>query len=122
MRITYRAHGVKDYWTKRWADIPADVPMANLNVYPLKYAEQTVKSKEGKILEAGCGAGRILRYYHDRGYNIIGMDFIDVAISKLKEIDSTLQVEVGDNVKVRILRSGIADVRAKGEPVKAESK
>ena len=28
----------------------------------------------------------------------------------------------GDNVKVRVLRSGISDVRAKGEPVKAESK
>ena len=96
MRIAYRNANNKDYWTKRWADIPADAPMANSNVYPLKYAEQTVKSKEGKILEAGCGAGRILRYYHDRGYNIIGMDFIDVAISKLKEIDSTLQVEVGD--------------------------
>lgn len=36
--------------------------------------------------------------------------------------DSELQVEVGENVKVRIMRSGIADVRAKGEPVKAESK
>ena len=36
--------------------------------------------------------------------------------------DSELQVEVGENVKVRILRSGIADVRAKGEPVKAETK
>jgi SAM-dependent methyltransferase len=96
MRVTYRNANNKDYWTKRWADIPADAPMSNLNVYPLKYAEETIKTKEGKILEAGCGAGRILRYYHDRGYNIIGMDFIDVAISKLKEIDSTLQVEVGD--------------------------
>ena len=36
--------------------------------------------------------------------------------------DSELQGEVGENVKVRILRTGIADVRAKGEPVKAETK
>ncbi len=55
-----------------------------------------MQDKAGKILEAGCGAGRILRYYHDRGYDIIGIDFIDVAISKLKEIDPTLQAEVGD--------------------------
>ena len=96
MRVTYRSANNKDYWTKRWADIPADNPMENLNVYPLKYAEMTVKDKEGRILEAGCGAGRILRYYHDRGYNIKGMDFIDVAIAKLKEIDPTLQAEVGD--------------------------
>ena len=101
MRVTYRYANNKDYWTKRWADIPADAPMANLNVYPLKYAEQTVKNKDGKILEAGCGAGRILRYYHDRGYDIVGMDFIDVAIEKLKEIDSTLQAEVGDITNLR---------------------
>jgi len=36
--------------------------------------------------------------------------------------DNELQVEVGENVKVRILRSGISDVRAKGEPVKAGTK
>ena len=41
----------------------------------------------------------------------------------IKVVDDTeLQVEIGENVKVRILRSGIADVRAKGEPVKAETK
>ena len=41
----------------------------------------------------------------------------------VKVVDDTeLQVEVGENVKVRIMRSGIADVRAKGEPVKAEAK
>jgi preprotein translocase subunit YajC len=36
--------------------------------------------------------------------------------------DNELQVEIGENVKVRVLRSGIADVRAKGEPLKTESK
>jgi SAM-dependent methyltransferase len=97
MRITYRNKGVKEYWTSRWEQISADAPMENLNIYPLKYAEMTVKGdKEGTILEAGCGAGRILRYYHDRGYDIIGMDYIEVAISKLREIDTSLKVEVGD--------------------------
>ena len=71
MRITYRTHGVKEYWAARWDDIPADAPMENLSVYPLKYAEMTIKDKAGKILEAGCGAGRILRYYHDWGHDII---------------------------------------------------
>ena len=96
MRITYRNSNNKDYWTKRWGDIHPDVPMENLNAYPLKYAEMTIQDKSGKILEAGCGAGRILRYYHNRGYDIVGFDFIDVAVSKLKEVDSTLKVDVGD--------------------------
>jgi preprotein translocase subunit YajC len=33
--------------------------------------------------------------------------------------DNELQVEVGENVKVRILRGGIHEVRAKGEPAKS---
>lgn len=35
--------------------------------------------------------------------------------------DSELLVEIGENVKVRVLRQGIADVRARGEPMKAEA-
>jgi SAM-dependent methyltransferase len=96
MRITYRRANNKDYWTKRWSDIPADRPMENRDAYPLKYAELTVRAKDGPILEAGCGAGRILRYYKDRGYDIIGMDFIQTAVDKLKAIDPELRVEVGD--------------------------
>ena len=32
--------------------------------------------------------------------------------------DSELLVEVGENVKVRVLKGGLADVRTKGEPAK----
>ena len=96
MRITYRKNNIKDYWTSRWDDIPADVPMENTVVYPLKFAEMTIKGQSGKILEAGCGAGRILRYYHNKGMDIVGIDFIDIAIEKLQIVDESLNVEVGD--------------------------
>lgn len=101
MRITYRRANNKEYWTKRWADIPADKPMENRDVYPLKYAELTVQANDGPILEAGCGAGRILRYYHGRNFDILGIDFIDVAVDKLKQIDPSLKVEVGDITNLR---------------------
>jgi len=114
MRITYRSANNKDYWTKRWDDIPADEPMDNPSVYPLKYAQMTVNDKTGKILEAGCGAGRILRYYHDRGYDIKGIDFIDVAISKLKVIDPSLQAEVGDITDLRFADQSFKYVLAFG--------
>ena len=74
----------KDYWEKRWDDIPADLPMDNDQVYPLKYAEQTVKDRQGKILEAGCGAGRILRYYHDQGADIIRVHDVKEAFQAKK--------------------------------------
>lgn len=102
VRITYRNTNNKDYWAKRWDDITADAPMENINAYPLKYAQMAIKDdKNGKILEAGCGAGRILRYYHERKYDILGFDFIDIAINKLEVIDPTLKVEVGDITKLR---------------------
>lgn len=101
MRITYRYADNKNYWAKRWGDIPADLPMENKNAYPLKYSELTVTETTGAILEAGCGAGRILRYYHNNGYNIVGFDFIDVAIDKLKQADPSLNVEVGDITALR---------------------
>mgnify|MGYP006429237731 FL=1 len=101
MRITYRNHNVKEYWASRWDEIPADQPMENREVYPLKYAEETVKDRSAKILEAGCGAGRILRYYHNQGLDIVGMDFVQVAIDKLQEIDSSLKVEVGNITNLR---------------------
>ena len=75
--------------------------MENKDAYPLKYAEQVITSKDGSILEAGCGAGRILRHYHDRGFDIVGIDFIRVAVQKLAQIDPTLNVEVGDITQLR---------------------
>lgn len=96
MRITYRRKDNREYWSNRWADIPVDYPMSNLDAYPLKFAELVIQSKDGKILEAGCGAGRVLRYYKDKGYDIVGIDFIKEAVEKLKKIDSKLNVEVGD--------------------------
>lgn len=114
MRVTYRKRGVKEYWAARWENIPADAPMENSGVYPLKYAHMMIKDKAGRILEAGCGAGRLLRYYHDRGYNILGLDFIDVAIAKLKEIDPTLQAEVGDITNLRFTDQSFKYVLAFG--------
>ena len=101
MRKTYRDSSVKDYWCSRWDDVPADQPMANDQVYPLKYAKQIINDKKGRILEAGCGVGRLVRYFHNDGFDIFGIDFIDIAIKKLKGIDSSLNVEVGDITSLR---------------------
>ena len=101
MRMTYRSCGVKEYWENRWAEIPADSAMTNDSVYPLKYALQTVVSRDGAILEAGCGAGRILRYFHERGHDITGIDYIDIAVAKLCNADPTLKVETGDITRLK---------------------
>ena len=114
MRITYRSTKNKNYWNNRWENIPADEPMDNLDAYPLKYSEMCIKNNDGKILEAGCGNGRILRYYHNRGYNITGFDFIKVAIEKLKQTDPTISADVGDITKLRYKNESFKYVLAFG--------
>jgi len=101
LRITYRKLANKKYWEKRWVDIPVDKPMGNVNIYPLKFSENLIKNSAGTILEAGCGNGRILRYYHNKGYNITGIDFIEAAVKKLKKLDPSLNVQVGDISKLK---------------------
>ncbi len=96
MRKTFRNRDNKSYWHDRWANIDTDSPMSNRNVYPLKYSSLVIKNKNQKILEAGCGAGRILRYYHKKNYNIVGIDFIKLVIQKIKKKDPTLKVKNED--------------------------
>ena len=56
-----------------------------------------------------------------RGDTIITSGGLIGRVTKVVD-DTELLVEIGENVKVRVLRQGISDVRAKGEPVKAETK
>lgn len=100
MRITYRGQGNKAYWEKRWAACDVDDAMENADAYPLKYAEMTVRSKEGRILEAGCGTGRLLRYYASRGHKITGIDFVESAVTRIKHADPSLDVHVADITKL----------------------
>jgi preprotein translocase subunit YajC len=56
-----------------------------------------------------------------RGDTVVTSGGLIGKVSKVVD-DKELLIEIGENVKVRLLRQGISDVRAKGEPVKAETK
>src|SRR3989338_3521285 len=96
MQATYRNKNINEYWHDRWDQIPIDSVMKNENIYPLKYANMTIQSQQGRILELGCGPGRLLRYYKNLGYNIVGVDFVEAIIDRLKKTDPELQVEAGN--------------------------
>jgi ubiquinone/menaquinone biosynthesis C-methylase UbiE len=51
---------------------------------------------KGKILEAGCGLGRWVIFLKQHGYDITGIDNSELAITKLKDFDNSLQVESGE--------------------------
>ncbi len=112
MRLTYRNQSNIDYWGERWNAVDIDDEMTNEDVYPLKYAKM-IKPK-GKILEAGCGAGRILRFYKNRGFNIIGIDFVEKVIDLLKQNDPELEVYTADITNLPFESSSFGAVLAFG--------
>lgn len=96
MRITYRSKNNREYWKERWQNISIDEPINNEKIYPIKFSNMIINNHNQKILEAGCGAGRILRYYHNKNFKIIGIEFIENIVKKLKSIDNSLDVRVGN--------------------------
>jgi SAM-dependent methyltransferase len=96
MRKTYRDKKPADYWTKRWNAIPADAPAEGEDRYPLLYSNMVITRPDGAVLELGCGPGRLVRYYHARGVEIIGVDSIAAVVQKLKACDPELNVVHAD--------------------------
>ena len=99
MRISYRAHGgALDYWQRRWDGVEVDSGAINLDRYPGLYAERLLGALRpgGPVLEAGCGAGRVLRHYHDQGSDIIGLDFIASVLAAIHREDATIPLAAGD--------------------------
>ncbi|MGL4494190.1 MAG: preprotein translocase subunit YajC [Beijerinckiaceae bacterium] len=54
-----------------------------------------------------------------RGDTVIMAGGLVGKVVKVPDDGGEIEVEIADNVRVKVVRSMIADVRAKGEPVKA---
>lgn len=52
--------------------------------------------KGSRVIDGGCGFAKWVIYLKRLGYDIVGIDNNELAISKLKSYDSSLQVELGD--------------------------
>ncbi len=115
MRITKRPHGGSErYWSRRWSSTPVDSGELNLTKYPGLYAEEVANRSSGPILEAGCGMGRVLIYYHDRGVEIVGIDFIQEAVDKIKELRPDVGVTQADITELKIDSGEFGGVMAFG--------
>ena len=49
-----------------------------------------------KILEGGCGLGPYVIYFKNMGFDIIGLDYNEEPLEKIKEYDSCINVLCGD--------------------------
>ena len=78
-------------------------------MYVLLFRPQQKRAAEHKTMIANVR----------RGDTIVSNGGIVGRVTKVID-DNELEAEIADGVRVRVVRSMIADVRAKGEPVKAD--
>jgi SAM-dependent methyltransferase len=91
-----------EIWDKMWTarTIEQELEACDLETPPRELFLSYL-SKKDKIVDAGCGFAKWVIYLHRRGYDIVGIDNNEFAISRLKEFDETLQVEAGDIVNIQ---------------------
>ena len=86
-------------WEEIWAGASVEVELEvmeqkrtyeTLGVYP------DYLSREGIILEAGCGLATVIMRLRDMGFNVIGLDYAEQALRVARAYDPSLRLQVGD--------------------------
>lgn len=85
-----------DSWDRTWDHTSIQEALRWATICHLRPIFDRYFPRRGKILEGGCGAGQFVIYFRSLGYDIEGVDFSPLAISRIKAYDPTLPVRVGD--------------------------
>lgn len=56
-----------------------------------------------------------------RGDTVVTSGGIVGKVSRVREESNEIEVEIAENTRIRVIRSSVSEVRAKGEPVKENS-
>lgn len=95
MKKIYRDKINSDYWEDRWLNSGVDEDgFKNEDTYPIKYANKAIKGGE-KILEAGCGAGRVYFHYKNKNFDIKGLEYSKNAVQNILKKDKEAEVVEG---------------------------
>lgn len=97
MKKVFRFEINQDYWDRRWNEAGKDNEgFTDLNIYPIRYAQMVMIDTKTKTLEIGCGLGRVLKHYHNQGFQISGLERSQVAVNAMKATNPNLDVKIGD--------------------------
>ena len=84
------------YWEDFWASVGRDVDeVGTEDFYPFFPLSKYVRPGQ-RVLEAGCGMGRVVKHFVRRGVAMVGMDYEPRCIVRLAAQDPTLKLYVGD--------------------------
>lgn len=90
-----------EYWDTRWRESDIDaVTFENKDIYPIKYADMVVNNKKDKILEIGCGLGRVVFHYKNQNYLIEGIERSKIAVERINKHRDGMKVLCGDALEL----------------------
>lgn len=97
VQIEERA-AVPDFWDRHWEaeKFKGIIEGGENNKFVLKTLNKYIPDKKGKILEGGCGMGRVVYCMQAHGYESVGVDFAEKTIERVKETFPELDVRVRD--------------------------
>lgn len=96
MKIIYSKKTNEDFWVDYWTNVEDDPDkMTSPDDYPLFPICQHIQPHH-QIAEIGCGLGRFYKHYFYAGYNIVGLEYDDRAVSRLQSEDSRFEIKQGN--------------------------
>ena len=97
MKIIYRNHkGLEEFWEEYWERVKRDPNIiTEKSIYPLFPVDEYVQ-RDMKILEAGCGMGRVFKHYFNQGYSIVGLEYNEKCLTKLIQESGAFPLVRGD--------------------------
>lgn len=92
MKQQFNTQPIAAFWQDYWTRCGRDTRFISDNtIYPLFPVDRYIR-RDQRILEAGCGLGRVLKHYFYQGYQIEGIELDPGAVSQLRQEDPNLPV------------------------------
>ncbi|MCL5774478.1 MAG: class I SAM-dependent methyltransferase, partial [Firmicutes bacterium] len=91
-----QADKVFDPWNEEWEQYSVERTLQWIENHEHNRFYEKYMEPSKKVLEAGCGLGRLVIYYRRKGYQITGIDKSETAIEKIHKFDPLIPVESGD--------------------------
>ncbi|MCS7231649.1 MAG: class I SAM-dependent methyltransferase [Elusimicrobiota bacterium] len=89
----------KKFWEESWKNFTVKELMTGLENTDLWKILKKYLPKNGRILEGGCGLGHWVKFLSDKGYDIIGIDYVEDVIKQAKNEFNDLKIFVGNVLK-----------------------
>lgn len=90
------AGNTPDFWEKNWEASHYEQGVRFCAIDPIRPLFEKYSRPDALMLEGGCGIGNYVTYYTSRGWQVVGLDFAQQTLKKLRLRQENLCLCAGD--------------------------